>query len=153
MEIVDYPNYLIYEDGRIWSKNKNRFITPYICDNGYYRIRLTKNKKIKHIRIHRLIGLHYIPNLNNKECIDHIDGNKLNNKIENLRWVSQTENKNYFKKHQKNCLSEYKNIRLRKDNNKWNFRKIVFGKNYNLQFETKNDALWFKFSLLILNYK
>ena len=154
MEIVDYPNYLIYEDGRVWSKNRNRFLKGDTeTSTGYYRTTLSKNNNAKHFLLHRLIAINYIPNPNNKECIDHIDGNKLNNKIENLRWVNHIENMNAYQRVRTTNRTGHKNILFRKDNNKWVFKKTIFGKTYHYRFETKNDALWFKFSLLILNSK
>ena len=43
-------------------------------------------------RIHQLVAIHFIPNPENKPCIDHIDTNKLNNRVDNLRWVTHHEN-------------------------------------------------------------
>jgi len=98
MEIENYPNYLIYEDGRVYNKKYNRFLKPSTC-NGYLKYHLSNNGKIKQIYSHRLIGLHYIPNPNNYPQIDHIDRNKLNNNVNNLRWVNlktQNENRDYI---------------------------------------------------------
>ena len=58
-------------------------------------VKLFNNQKSKNLSIHRLIGIHFIPNPNNLPCIDHIDRNKQNNNIENLRWCTyQTNNRN-----------------------------------------------------------
>ena len=90
MEINDYPNYLIYEDGRVWSKKTTSYLIPSISQ-GYYRLGLYKNNKKKHFLIHRLIALHYIPNPNNYLEIDHINRIRTDNRIENLRWVTKQE--------------------------------------------------------------
>jgi len=50
------------------------------------------------LSIHRLVGLTFIENFENKECIDHIDGNPFNNRVENLRWATQFENHHNLKK-------------------------------------------------------
>lgn len=60
--------------------------------NGYYSVSLWKNGVGKHHLIHRLISQAFIPNPNNKPQINHIDGNKTNNHIENLEWVTESEN-------------------------------------------------------------
>jgi len=66
MEINDYPNYLIYEDGRVWSKKRKIFMKTQNNNNDYIFVRLCKNNKGKNFYIHRLIAIHYIPNPNNK---------------------------------------------------------------------------------------
>lgn len=73
------------------KKNYQKIITPSIC-RGYLQVCL-KNKKMKRtITIHRLVALAFIPNNDNKEQVDHIDGNKSNNNVKNLRWSTAFEN-------------------------------------------------------------
>ena len=92
MEIINYPNYLIYPNGDVWSILTKRFLKTWNNGNGYIQVGLNKNGKRKNMFIHRLIALHYIPNPKNKKEIDHIDNIKSNNNIENLRWVTHSEN-------------------------------------------------------------
>ena len=62
-------------------------------ENGYLRVCLIdKNKKKRTILIHRLVAKTFIPNPKNKEQVNHIDGNKYNNCVENLEWCTQSEN-------------------------------------------------------------
>ena len=92
-EIINYPNYLIYEDGRVYNKKFKRFLKPRLNRGGYLRIGIRKkDTKQKHFTIHKLIALHYIPNIDNKPCIDHINRIKTDNRIENLRWATHSEN-------------------------------------------------------------
>jgi len=94
MEINDYPNYLIYDDGRVYSKKRKTFLKPQELKQGYKYNMLYKNGKQKNISIHRLVALHYIPNPNNKPQVDHIDRNTQNNDVSNLRWVTREEQMN-----------------------------------------------------------
>ena len=96
MEIEGYPDYMIYEDGRIWSKPKegggNKFLKPSPNGRGYLQVGLCKDGKRKQMTVHRLLGIAFIPNPENKREIDHIDNNRQNNNISNLRWVTPSEN-------------------------------------------------------------
>lgn len=71
---------------------KERIMKPHINTSGYLAINLYKNAKFKTYRIHRLIAQAFISNPENKPCINHIDGNKLNNSIDNLEWCTHREN-------------------------------------------------------------
>ena len=62
---------------------------------GYCRIMLSKDNKQKRFLIHRLLAEHFIPNFQNKPCIDHINGDKSDNRLENLRWCTYKENNNF----------------------------------------------------------
>jgi hypothetical protein len=66
----------------------NKLLKVYKNSQGYNRVIILK----KVHRLHRLIGLKYIPNLENKPIVDHIDNNKNNNNIENLQWLTYSEN-------------------------------------------------------------
>lgn len=55
-------------------------------------VNLWRNNKGKYFTIHRLVAMHFIDNPNNKPIVNHIDGNKLNNNVENLEWTTYGEN-------------------------------------------------------------
>lgn len=59
---------------------------------GYCKVELYKNKKRKSIKVHRLVAMAFISNIDNKPNINHIDGNPLNNNADNLEWCTQKEN-------------------------------------------------------------
>jgi len=87
-----YKNYYVTEDGRVISKKRNIEIKPNIKKTGYTNTILSVEGKTLHIPIHRLVAETYIPNPDNKPCVNHKDGNKLNNAVSNLEWVSYKEN-------------------------------------------------------------
>ncbi len=61
--------------------------------DGLYSVSNCRNNTQKHKRVNRLVAIAFVPNINNKPQVNHKDGNKLNNKIENLEWVTSSENK------------------------------------------------------------
>lgn len=98
--------YAIEEDGRVWSYLTNKYLKQQEDKDGYLVVKLRDYKNGTYVTkfIHRLIAEAYMPNPNNKETVDHIDGNKQNNKISNLQWASryeQTQNINWQKKMRK----------------------------------------------------
>ena len=102
-EIINsFPNYMISTYGRIKSIKTNKLLKPYISKRGYAYIGLTKDKKAYNCQIHRLVAQTFIENPLNKPCVNHIDYNKINNNVDNLEWVTHTEN----------CLWSSKNISL-----------------------------------------
>lgn len=86
-EINNYEGYKITKDGKVWSNKSNIFLAINKC-NGY----LTINIKNKNSAVHRLVAETFIPNPENKPYVNHINSNKLDNRVENLEWVTQKEN-------------------------------------------------------------
>lgn len=80
--------------GRVKSfKNHKKIIMkPHKTIKGYYQIVLYKNGKAKRFQIHRLVAKAFIKNFENKPAVNHIDGNKLNNIVDNLEWCTLSEN-------------------------------------------------------------
>lgn len=73
---------------------KGRMLTQ-AFDGNYASVTLTKNRKSMTKRVHRLVAEAFIPNPNNCSDVDHIDCNKLNNHVGNLRWCTHEENMHY----------------------------------------------------------
>jgi len=146
MDVNGYSNYLIYKDGRVFSKKKGIFLKPNIGTTGYYYVKLYKeNWKDKHTKkIHRLIADHYIPKIEGYDIVDHKDRNRLNNDISNLRWVNYKLNSHNTTKPYNNT-SGYKNISWDKNHNRWLFRKRINGKYKCRTFHNKIDAMCLKF--------
>lgn len=85
-------NYDIYDDGRCFSHKTNKFLTPQMSVK-YPTYNLTFNNGIKRkVKVHRMVAESFIPNPENKPCVNHIDGDTHNFKIDNLEWVTESEN-------------------------------------------------------------
>lgn len=82
-------NYEVSSYGNIRSKKRRVNLKPNIGTHGYYYVQCgSKNSKT----LHRLIAIAFIPNPKNLEQVNHKDGNKLNNNIDNLEWVTRADN-------------------------------------------------------------
>lgn len=92
----DIPNYeglyQISNLGNIMSIRRKRLIKSDKRKDGYIQVHLTKNKKMKNFLLHRLVAITFIENSNNYEFINHIDGNKENNSLNNLEWCDRSYN-------------------------------------------------------------
>lgn len=94
-DIKNYEgDYKISNFGNVLSlkHNKKRILKACINRGGYSQVVLTKNKKSKSLEVHRMVAMAFIPNLNDKPCVNHINGIKTDNKVENLEWVTYLEN-------------------------------------------------------------
>jgi hypothetical protein len=90
--IKDFENYLITKDGDIYRNITYRKLKCSSDKNGYLKIRLLNKSGRKSMFLHRLLAIQFIPNPLNKPFINHIDGNKSNNKLNNLEWCTHKEN-------------------------------------------------------------
>lgn len=79
---------LVY--GNYWQEEK--ILKPNKTKYGYLIVELRKNKKPKSFLVHRLVAITFIPNSENKPEVDHINADKTNNSVNNLRWVTAKEN-------------------------------------------------------------
>lgn len=112
MEIEGFENYLIFENGDVVNIHTGLKLKHIKNDRGYLVVCLYKNRKKSTKTVHRLLAKAYIPNLHNKPQVDHINRIKTDNRLENLRWVNQSEN-NVNRKIMSNSKSKIKNIRFR----------------------------------------
>ena len=93
-------NYSINEHGEIKNNSTGLIKKPFENHrNGYLYVDLWKENKVKKYAIHRLIAEYFIPNPFNKPTVDHIDGNRKNNTITNLRWATYSEQNSRFDTH------------------------------------------------------
>ncbi len=105
--VPGYPDYRVYTDGTVYSLprerkgNKGYFEGRFLkrCLAGavkvsdrYYGVNLCRDGNRKMHRLNRIVAKAFIPNPDNLPCVDHIDGNRLNDDVRNLRWVTHSTN-------------------------------------------------------------
>ena len=150
--IPDYENYKVSNLGIVKNINyrgtgKEKILkgTSY---NNYVYVTLRKNNESKTFLLHRLVAQAFIPNVENKPCINHIDCNRKNNKVNNLEWCTQQENIAYMDKknrrvgNKKMTEQDVKNIRDKK-------KKGLFYKNVWQEYKDKISfsgfqKIWYK---------
>ncbi len=83
--------YMICPSGQIWNLEKEEWQAQTQNPNGYMKVTLNLNGKSQFL-VHQLVALHFLPNPYKHSQVNHIDGNKKKNNVENLEWVSNSEN-------------------------------------------------------------
>ena len=95
LRVLDLKNgHTIREDGVVVSR-LGRIVKHQISKNGYVRVELWADGVGKKYLLHRLLAQTFIPNPSDKPQVNHIDGDKLNNSLSNLEWVTQSENQKH----------------------------------------------------------
>ena len=116
-----YDNYEIDERGNVFSLSSQTYLKPHPDRYGYLYVTI----KGRHKKVHRLVAEAFLENKDEKPCIDHIDRNKLNNHVSNLRFVTHKENSNnprtiaHLKEVGKRYRSEYGKSVVDKNGNRY----------------------------------
>ena len=91
---IEGTKYSVSTYGRVMNDKRGTFVSP-LEMQGYKRVDLYENGKHHYLRIHRLVATAFIPNPDNKPQVNHIDGNKSNNRVDNLEWCTGSENQRH----------------------------------------------------------
>lgn len=92
MIFVEQPNYCITRCGKVFSLKSDRFLKPFSDTSGYQYIECYEYGCKKKFAIHRLVAIAFLENNENKKEVNHKDGDKTNNHVDNLEWVTPSEN-------------------------------------------------------------
>ena len=129
--IKDFENYGINIFGDVKNLTTGKILKPWLDGNGYYIVGLRENYKRVSKLIHRLLADLFIPNLEKKTNVDHIDRNRTNNKLLNLRWTTSSEN-NQNKSKRSDNTTGVPGVRF--DKMKWCARITLNGKQKHLGY-------------------
>ena len=138
--IKQFPNYIISNLGHVLNKKSGKLLSPVLDKDGYQVVVLSNNGKTTTKKVHRLVAKAFNKNPENKTIVDHIDNNRTNNKADNLRWVTSSQN-NMNRSISNTNTSGYKGVCFDKFNNDWkayikmNEREINIG-----NYKTKEEA-------------
>lgn len=88
-------SYLVSNLGNIWSLRRNKALRIRKSTRGYGLVNLSKGGVMKTHRVHRLVATHFLPNPLSLPEINHLNENKLDNRVENLEWCTRSHNVNY----------------------------------------------------------
>lgn len=99
-QIEGFSNYCVCANGKVFAYDYKRTgvikeLKPVLDQKGYTRVFLCNNGKVFSKRVHRLVASAFIPNPKNKPQINHKNGNKEDNSVENLEWVTNSENQKH----------------------------------------------------------
>lgn len=151
--LTNFPKYEINKLGEIYNISTNHRIngTP---TKGYIRVNLEDiNGDRKLYFIHRIVAETFLENPNEYKQVDHIDGNKRNNKVENLRWCTNSQNQinkeSYIKSTSLNgAIKKFKYVSWNKQKQKWVGRLTINGKNKHIASGDNDEEIY----ILCLNY-
>lgn len=100
-QIKGFPDYYITDTGDVYSRFSSKYnnsngrikkMINTINAHGYAKVELFNNNKRYYKQVHRLVATTFIPNPENKPQVNHKNGNKVDNRVENLEWCTQSEN-------------------------------------------------------------
>lgn len=151
--IKDYPNYGISRDGEVLNLKFNRKIKYIKHPKGYFNLHLYKDGISKLFLVHRLIAEAYIDNVNNYPQVNHINGIKTDNRIENLEWCTASQNaKHAFinklrigfsgEKNPASKLTELQVLEIRNSNLSRKELAMIYNVSYSVINQIINRIIW-----------
>jgi len=151
--VEGFPNYEVSNLGRVKSlnyhrENREQILKP-IIKNKYLVIMLySQDMKKKTKRVHCLVALAFIPNIENKPTVDHINRNKLDNRVENLRWATRSEQSLNKDNYHLGTNTGEPYISFDQKQNLFRVQKRIQGIDHRKYFHILEEAIQFRNALL-----
>lgn len=131
---------IITSSGMVYSTSTSKYVELRINNHGYQYVVIYKGSVKYRLHIHRLVAEHFLENENNYPVVDHIDNNRINNNVSNLRWCTYSQNAMNTSKRKQN-KSGVVGVSVNRKGNKWYSKITVNGKIINLgTFTNIEDA-------------
>ena len=138
--IDGFANYEVYPVSGESGMRRRNMLKPIASHGGNVKVILSKHGTATYFVIHRLVANEFIDNPSNKACVDHIDGDRTNNCVTNLRYATKSENGMNQKKHL-SATSIYKGVYFDKRSSKWHARVRLSGVRTDLgYFDSEDEA-------------
>lgn len=93
--VEGYPNYCVSKDGEVLNQKRGVLLTPYEEPHGYFQVTLSHGGSSKKFRLHRLVAQCFLERVEGKEHVNHKNGDKSDNSVNNLEWCSPKENQTH----------------------------------------------------------
>jgi hypothetical protein len=140
--IDGYINYQVSNIGRVRNCMTGKILKPYLAQPGYYKVALCDQGICKTFRIHQLVAQEFLhkPETDQRLEVDHLDRNKTNNQVSNLRYATKSQNgANAMKR--PIATSTYRGVCWYDKRGKWTSQITANRKKYHLgYFENEHDA-------------
>lgn len=121
-------NYAVSSTGKVKSFHSQKIIKPFTNHKGYLIVTLSKDGRKKNMRIHRLVAQAFIDNSANLPEVDHINGERQDNRVENLRWASGSSNTRN-REVCRTAKSKFNGVTAHQPSGKWQASAWLNGKN------------------------
>lgn len=92
VQMEEFPKFDISTFGRFRNRARGSIMVPYKGENGYGKINLNRNGKGFVMLAHRMVAKSFLPNPDSRPYVDHVDGDRMNCRLANLRWATPSEN-------------------------------------------------------------
>lgn len=145
-------NYYVTECGRVTATKATAYLKSQFGRGGYLHVLLYLNLKPTLFSIHRLVAEVFLENPNNYPCVNHKDGDKLNNRVENLEWCTRSQNTQHAidtgllkvsrgERQHKSKLTEEQVLEIRRERRETKISQTELAKKYNVLQSTISDII------------